>query len=197
MFPDFPSTKAEVSKAITRRITAIEMEMNPVLAQMKSFTQYEGRTLAYEQVEFGMKMQDAEEQKVSFEIRLDEVPQLTGQALEQKLRSIAGKMAALRMKTFYARMDEATEQTGNRFDAGGQPPSGKMLLDFMGMGEWGFDKTGKPAMSFVIHPDTLPALKKAADEVENDPELKRRHDEIVSRQREQWLDRENRRKLVD
>src|SRR5260370_10999129 len=112
MFPEFPATKAEVLKAITRRITAIELEMNPVLAQMKSFTQHEGRALAYEQVEFGMKMQEAEEQKVPIEIHLDEIPQLTGQALEQKLRSIAEKMRTLKMKIFYARMDQAPEQTG-------------------------------------------------------------------------------------
>lgn len=178
-------------------MSELETELHPVLGQIGSFTQHEGRTLAYEQVEFGMKTQESQAHQTPFEIRLDEVPHLTGQALDQKLRGIAEAMGAQKMKIFYERIDEATEQTGNRYDARGKPPNGEMLLDFMSAGEWGFDKAGKPNMSFVLHPNMVPAMKKAADEVENDPELKRRHDEIVARHYERWLARENRRKLVD
>lgn len=197
MLPDFPNAKAEVMKGIYRRIKALELEIAPVFAEMGSYIQHEGRTLVYEQAEFGTKTQEAEEHQIAVQIRFDEVPQLTGQNLDDKLRGIAKQTTEANMKVFYARMDEATEQTGNRFDAAGQPMSGKMLLDFMEMGEWGFDKSGKSNMSFLIHPSMSPTLKKASDEVENDPELKRRHDDIVRRQRDQWLVRENRRKLVD
>lgn len=184
-------------KGITRRIKALELEMNPVFAEIGSYVQHEGRTLVYEQAEFGTKIQEAEEHQVAIQIRFDEVPRLTGQNLDDKLRGIAKQTAEENMKVFYARMDQATEQTGNRYNAAGQPMSGKMLLDFMDMGEWGFDKSGKSNMSFLIHPSMSPALQKASDEVENDPELKRRHDDILRRQRDQWLIRENRRKLVD
>jgi hypothetical protein len=67
----------------------------------------------------------------------------------------------------------------------------------MDMGEESFDKTGKPTNTFVIHPDMFPALKKASEEVENDPELKGRLESINRRKFEQWIARENRRKLVD
>lgn len=184
-------------KGIMRRITALELEIAPVFARMGSYVQYEGRTVDFEQVEFGAKTQEAEQHQFAVQIRLDEVPHLFGQNLDDKLRGIAQQTAEAKMKMFYARMDEATTQSGNRFDAGGQPISGRMLLDFMEKGEWGFDRSGDSNMSFLVHPKMVPALRRASDEVENDPELKRRHDDITRRQRERWLDREDRRTLVD
>jgi hypothetical protein len=197
MLPDFPTTKAEVMKGIAQRITALELQIAPVFARMSSYVQYEGRRLDYEQAEFGTKEQQAEDHQVPFQIRVDEVPHLFGQNLDDKLIGIATQTAEAKMKMFYARMDEATEQTGNRFNAEGKPISGKMLLDMMEKGEWGFDESGKSNMSFLVHPAMLPALKKASDEVENDPALKRRSDDISRRQYGRWLDRENRRELVD
>jgi hypothetical protein len=197
VLPDFPKSKADVLRLISRRISALEKEQHPVLAQIRAFTQHEGRTIDLEQVDFGRKIQDAETHSVAVELRFDEVPSLTGNALEKKMRSLAEQSGALKMKSLFRKIDEATEQTGQRMDAGGKPIDGRMLLDMIDMAEGAFDKTGKPTNSFVVHPDMMPSLKKAADEVENDPELKRRLDSINRRQLQQWSDRENRRKLVD
>jgi hypothetical protein len=82
-------------------------------------------------------------------------------------------------------------------DAGGKPVSPEMLLEMIDTVQMEFGPDGQPRHSFVIHPDMLPAVKKIADQMENDPELKRRHAEILERQREAWAARESNRKLVD
>lgn len=197
MLPDFPKSKMDVLRLVTRRIAALEKEQHPLLAQIKTFTQHEGSTIEFEQVDYGKKTQDAEAHAISVELRFDEIPSLTGQALEKKMRLLAGQSGALKMKSLFAKVEEATEQTGQRLNAEGKPIDGRMLLDMIDMTEGGFDKSGKPTSSFVVHPNILPSLKKASEEVENDPELKRRLESINSRQLQQWADRENRRKLVD
>lgn len=197
MLPDFPKTKAELLRLAIRRIAELEGEGHPILAQIKTRTQHEGTSIHFDQVDFGKKTQQAEEFSVPVVIRFDEVPTLFGEALNRKLTSIAEQSGALKMKLFYARIDEATKQTGLRLDAKGKPLDARMLLDMIDMAEGGFDRSGKPTSSFLVNPNLIPALKKASEEVESDPELKRRLESINRRQYQQWLDRENRRKLVD
>jgi hypothetical protein len=197
VLPNFPESKADILRLVTRRISMLEKEQHPVLAQIKTFTQHEGRTIDFEQVDFGRKTQNAEAQAVSVELRFDEIPSLVGEVLEKKMRLLADQSGALKMKSMFAKIHEATEQTGNKLDAKGKPIDGRMLLDMIDMAEGAFDRTGKPTNSFLVHPNMMPSLKKASDEVENDPELKRRLDSINRRQFQQWVDRENRRKLVD
>lgn len=168
-----------------------------MLAQMKSFTQHEGKSLRFQRVDFGEKLQDSEERTCSVEIRVDEVPELIGEALDAKLRHLAEQSGAYKMQMMFARMDEATEQTGQRINAMGKPLDGPLLLDMIEMAEGAFDSFGRPTNSFLVHPVMMPTLKRVSEEVERDPELKRRMESIKAKQLQQWIDRENRRKLVD
>ncbi|MGB0124908.1 MAG: hypothetical protein WA419_10170 [Silvibacterium sp.] len=197
VLPDFPKSKNELLRQVSRRIASLEKEQHPILAQIKTFTQHEGVTIQFEQVDYGKKTQEAEKQAVSVEIRIDEIPTLRGEALDKKMMLLADQAGSEKMKSLFARINEATEQTGQRLDAGGKPLDGRMLLDMMDMAECGFDRSGKPTNSFIVHPDIMPSLKRASEEVENDPELKRQLESINSRQLQQWVDRENRRKLVE
>ena len=197
MLPDFPRSKSELLRQVFRRIHDIEKAQHPILAQIKSFIQHEGITIEFDQTDYGKKRQDAEQQSISVQIRFDEVPTLVGDALEKKLALRAEQSGAYKMKTLFARLEEATEQTGQKLDAAGKALDARLLLDMIDTVEVGFDRSGKPTSSFLVHPNVLPALKRASEEVENDPELKRRLESINSRQLQQWIDRENRRKLVD
>ena len=84
VLPDFPKSKDDLLRVVTRRIRALEKEQHPVLAQIKTFTQHEGKTIQFEQVDYGKKTQQAEQKAVSIEIRLDEIPTLIGDSLEKK-----------------------------------------------------------------------------------------------------------------
>ncbi len=166
MLPDFPKSKAELLRVVARRIPVLEAEQNPLLAQIKGFTQHEGRSINFEQVDYGSKKQDAEVHEIPVEVRFDQIPFLIGKALEDKLRLLASLSGALKMKMLLARLDEAGEQTGQKLDAGGKPLDGRMLLDMIEIPEAEFDKSGKPTSSFLFHPDMMPAFTKASQELE-------------------------------
>jgi hypothetical protein len=76
MLPDFPKSKSEMIRLVGRRIHSLEIEEHPILAQLQTFKQYEGRSIQYEQVDFGKKIQQAEEKQVMVEIKFNEVPTL-------------------------------------------------------------------------------------------------------------------------
>ena len=70
-------------------------------------------------------------------------------------------------------------------------------MQMMDKVEMEFDQTGKPTTALVFHPDMTESFKKVAEQIENDPELKRSADAILARKREAWAARESNRKLVD
>ena len=197
MLPDFPELKAELGKIVLAGLAKCIHTGDPVLAEIKHFRQHEGTQMRYEQqggnvVQEGFEMMGAE-----FTILPEEVPDLVGPKLNAKLEEIARKMVEIEAKSFFNKMGEITREAGTSVDAGGKPMSPNLLLDMMETVQMEFDSKGKPTQRLVIHPDMVPALQKVTAEIENDPELKRRQDDILSRQREAWSAREGNRKLVD
>jgi hypothetical protein len=198
MLPDFPEFKAELSKFLLAQIRQKINQTSPILRGIKRFTQHEGSLHKYEQlpegavVENQFQMSSAETQT-----HVEEVPQLIGPKLDAKLDELAAQMVAHMEKSLFKTIEDSCDQAGTTVHAQGQPMSPELLLEMMGKMQMDFDETGRPTASFVIHPDLLPSTKAVAELIENDPELKRKHEELLERQRAAWAARESNRKLVD
>ncbi len=199
MLPDFPELKRGVLEDAYNTMKRILYERHPVLAEIKSYTQHEGRAMRYEQVGYGEKQEDLEAHSFAIEISMEEVPTLIGQKLTEKMATLADAVGEQQMKTLFAKHEEATLMTGNRFDATGKPMDGAMLLDITETMPVDFDPQGNilPTSTFITHPDMMPTYKAAIEEIENDPVLQSRHRETLRKQHADWLNREDRRKLVD
>jgi hypothetical protein len=197
MLPDFPALKAEIERAISAKLRRRVDTGDPVLAQLRTLMHREGGQVRYEQQGCGTVQEGFENIGAHFEVRITDVPALVGEKLDAKLEEMAQELISQSAKIFFKKVGEACQKAGTSIDVGGQPLSPEMLLDMERSAQMEFGPDGKPTHSFVIHPDMLPAVKKVAEQIENDPELKRRHAEILERQREAWAARENNRKLVD
>ena len=197
MLPDFPALKSEIFKIVAANLNHRVQSGDPVLAQIKHFKQNEGTRMSYQQLGGGKVEEGFEKIGAEFSIDLKDVPDLVGDKLDKKLEEIARELIAISARSFFKKMGEITEKAGTSIDAHGKPVSPEMLLQMIGTVQLEFDSDGNPTQSFVVHPDMIPALKKVAEEIENDPQLKRRHEEILERQREAWSARESNRKLVD
>lgn len=197
MLPDFPALKAEIQRIILAKLRLRIDTGDPVLSQIKGFTQHEGREMRYEQHGGGTVQEGFEEIGTGFEIPIADVPFLIGEKLNAKLEEIAQDIIAQSAKRFFKKVGESSEKAGTSMDAGGKPVSAELLLDMTEKMQTAFTSDGSPLGSWIVHPDMLPAMKKASEEIENDPELKRRQADILERQREAWIARESNRKLVD
>jgi DNA topoisomerase IB len=197
MLPDFPTLKAEVERIILTGLRQRVRRGDPILSKIKGFTQHEGTQLRYEQ-QGGTTVQEGFEKiGMEFQVPIADIPDLAGEKLNAKLDEMARELTSQEAKAFFKKMGEICEAAGTSLDAGGQPATPEMLLDMMDKVQMEFEPDGKPSQSFVVHPDTVPALQKIAEQIENDPKLKRRNEEILERQREAWLARESNRKLAD
>jgi len=197
MLPDFPALKAEVLKLVLTKLRQRVDTGDPVLSRVGRFRQHEGVQMRYEQQGGAIVQEGFEKIGTEFTVLPAEVPTLIGEKLDAKLEEMAQELISLEAKGFFKKVREISEKAGTSLDAGGKPVSPEMLLDMISKVQMEFGPDGKPRQTFVMHPDMLPALKKASDEIENDPELKRRNAEILERQREAWAARESNRKLAD
>jgi hypothetical protein len=197
MLPDFPKLKTEVQRDVVARIRRRAESADSVVSQIKRFTQHEGRNMRYDRIDAPPAESGPEEIGVRFEVLLSDVPDLIGPKLDAKIEEIAQEIAKQQAKMFFRRFEETCDEVGNAVNANGQPLSAEHLLEMFSNVQMNFGPDGRPTGQFVIHPDMVPALTKAGEELESDPELKRRHEDILRRQREEWATRESHRKLVD
>jgi len=197
MLPDFPSLKAEMQKLVEAKMHHLVDTGDPVLSQIKRYTQHEGTDTQYEQHGGKTVRSGPEEIGVAFEVKMEEIPELVGEKLDAKLKAIAQEITSKQAQSFFKKVGESCDEVGNTVDAGGKPITPELLLEVFSRIETEFDENGNPTTSLVIHPNQVPALKKVANQIENDPDLGRRNQEILERQREKWAARESNRKLVD
>lgn len=197
MLPDIPDTKIEISNAIRAYIERKINSDHPILAQIKHVTQHEGTVHEYQQVGFGMVSEGYRELAVPVTIPLDEIPQLVGERLTEKLNQMASDLGKQQMRMLFEKLDESTEKAGTKIDNEGKPISADSILQMMEMAQVDFDRGGRPRSSLVMHPEMVDTVRKIDEQIKNDPELNARAETIRRKHYESWLGRENNRKLVD
>lgn len=197
MLPEFPALKSELTKIASVMIRRMVRASDPILAQVKSFTQHEGLNLRYERFQAAPIESGPQRIQVPVELKPEEVPTLVGEQFSARLDGIAKVVVRQEMKHFFDKVERDSKEVGTALDAEGKPLTGAMLLDALSLPQGEFDEDGHSHSQIVIHPDMAPALKRAGEEIENDPALKQRQEEIFERKRNEWRARESNRKLVD
>ncbi|HKW73934.1 MAG TPA: hypothetical protein VJN64_00285 [Terriglobales bacterium] len=201
MLPDLPNSKRELEQYIFLRLHAAIKERNVLARHSKSIVQHEGDRMAHDQItREGKRIVESEYERAEAGIMvpIEEVPTMVGPKLIEKLDQMADDIASQTSRSGYKKLDEVLTETGAGIDAGGKPLDAEMYLQALEGMEINFDpETLQPTFVIVIHPDLTPAMMKVKDTVENDPNFKRRYDDLIARKLKDWRDRESNRRLVD
>ena len=201
MLPDFPKSRRELYQRLRLRMDLAVQTKSPLRALGTSITQHEGMLHSYEQItERGIRSvtEGMEEVAVPIEVKIEEIPDLVGDKLFAKLDAIAEEAARQVSRITFHKMDEVTREADMTVDAAGSPPTKEIWLEMFQKMQIDFDeKTGKPELTMIMHPVMAEAMKKLWSEWENDPLFMKRYNELLAQKREEWRDRESRRKLVD
>ena len=95
-------------------------------------------------------------------------------------------------------VEEAAEEVGNVVHADGELTQDKYLEIFRTI-DMDFDPTTlklAPGFRWVMHPDMAARVVPKVQEWEKDPAFNAKYERIMATKREEWRDREARRKLV-
>lgn len=198
MLPDFPHFKAEIRAWAVQEFKNAVAIQTPFFSEIKSSGQHEGHRSSYEDEQGNIKKLSYRRLQSQYFIRGDDIPATSFDDIRRRMLKTAEDMAQKKMKMLIEAMNEITESTGNVVDAKGKPLSADAFLDSLDKIEMGFDEDGQPRMPAVLCGTTIAEqMKNALQQIDSDPAVKQRLNDIISRKRESWRDRESRRKLVD
>lgn len=197
MLPDFPEIKNKWStrfyNSITQRIRQV-----PILAQVSRITHFEGDGMKTTDVEGRTESSEYDTMSGMFEISRKDLIDQGPACLNGEIDRIVQKLADQQISAMLERVRESTRRTGNLVSTGGQGFDSEHFLSLLEKIEIDFDDDGRHnTLSFVVPPGLQNQLQAKMGEWMKDASFRNKHDEIISKKRQEWNDRESNRKLVD
>jgi hypothetical protein len=199
MLTDFPDLKRRLL-TITRIAFHHKVREHGLIGTIKQMPYFEGNRFETQDVEGDVQTSEPKQTVIPISVGRAALIEEGVNAYMKAMMGAVGQQQQNLAQLFHEKMNEVTERTGNKVDAGGQPFSPSLFLDLFEKVDIDFDEDGEPDMSsvrIVVHPKLGRLLQQKVPEWEADPVFQQRRDEIIARKRIEWSDRESNRKLVD
>lgn len=199
MFPDFAKAKARTQRDFLRSVERQVPNLTPLLQGIAKFRQHEGRNSQLTRLDDSTQTTNYRRAEFSFTMSREEHKHFDPSSLVQKLVDAARKIGEDQTKHMLEAVGKAADEVGNVVHADGELTKDK-FLDVLRRVAMDFDpKTLEiaPGFMWVMHPDMAAKVVPRMQEWEKDPEFNAKHERLMELKREEWRDREARRKLVD
>jgi hypothetical protein len=197
VLPDIVSLKSEIAERLSATFRErVNAYLGAVHEMPRNFIK-EGRSPAIIRPDGSRDETKLKQTTAEIEIRTAEVPALTLQDRIDKLDTAAREMASQISRNAFAEINRAVEAVGNVVDSGGKRLSADTYLEVLEKMQLDFGEDGKPRGLTVVVP---PALRERAAEtikqLRDDPEYKKRYEDLLAKKRREFNAREAARKLV-
>lgn len=194
MLPDFPETKRLFNRFFRTYMRRRAREISPYGAvQTRHF--HEGRAMKITRADQSVSTSGMEQLSVLFEIKYDEIENLTLQKAIEKHDAMIVEMVQKQINFIRERMSseipesQSLDAKGRRFDA-------QILIEILEKMQIDFYPDGTPHEIFLDPPPTPEVMAAVDKEFESKPELKMKFDKLMEKKKEEWHAREADRKLV-
>jgi hypothetical protein len=196
MLPDFPKLKERLlieHSAKFKRQTDSQM---PIMSKIKSVPSHEGHCFSIERTDGVVERQDFIEMQVPIVIsRQLSFPDTIDQ-IAQRTRELSSNVAKQMELLFQTRFEETMKEVGNAVDMQGAPLTFETFLDMLDRVDMDFDNFGMPEWPEIHPPAMREVLRQQSVRLSTESQLRERAESILKKKREDWRDRESRRRLV-
>jgi hypothetical protein len=196
MLPDFLKARAALKKR----------QHSFLIDQIRAFTPPYMRQASYKNIYEGSHLSVRYEDGIMYEkpISIIRVETQTGMISEIKINpnkiyeyctQMAKDFVEQQIKHMFQTLAEVSEITGNVVEGGAfNVESVFAILEKMSIA---FDESGQPQFPTIFtSPDNIQVVADILLQIESDPTLKLRHEQLIETKRTEWNDRQNSRKLV-
>ena len=197
MLPAFPSAQKIANDEFQKRIFAAKAEIFPLDLHPPNHLIVEGKSSDYQRDDGVVKPVEMKRHEVSVMVDTKDGKGLTLDMFDQKARELGEGMGKQFWESITAAMDECVKETGNTLTIKKGEFKKEDFLKFLDMGEHSFDENGKLQNTFVMGSSMFEEFKKCQAEWNNDPDFTMRVEDILRRKREEFNEREARRRLVE
>lgn len=196
MLPDFPKTKALIGKRYLKRFHDTHSQVLGPFMDMPQSPVHEGHRFGLVREDGKLDEMEWKMIKASETIKLDEVENWTDEQIYAHYERMAKQMAFQQKKMTFEEINKAVKGVGNEISLNGPPSAEGILQTYERMWvEFQDDGTHVP-LTLVCSPEAQPHFARAFQELESDPEMRKRFEELMQRKRNEWRERESARKLV-
>jgi hypothetical protein len=198
VLPDLVALKVDIQFRITSYLRNAIRARQGVFAQAPRYTLHEGTSTRTIRADSSVEDTELKEASAEMSIPFEEIPRMTPASMQKKLDEIAEKMAGQMVGHMFESLNTTLDKAGQTIDAKGKGLTTELFFELLEKVEVQFDEDGEveDGHRFVVGPQLLPQVQKLQEEAERNPEVKRRHEEILKKKWLEWRDREAARKLV-
>jgi hypothetical protein len=196
MLPDLPSLKREIQKILDRHLNKqIQNQLGFISESPKHIIQEGNRTRI---IRANGSIQESELKQASTEmvLNMDDFALLTPEKRLSMINDTADKMAKKMASVLWGSLTDDLDKAGQVVDQQGKPLDPEAIFSMFEKIQLEFDETGRHTSSLVLSPELFPKAAKVMEQIQAEPSLRKRYEEIITRKRMQWRDREAARKLV-
>ena len=197
MLPDYPQIKAELKTATEEFMQFRFRQYLGPLADIPEVRVFEGNSKKHFGRTGGSHESPMIDITAKMNIHKDDLPNRSLWQHLGDLDSLAKDMAYKMSTRVYQGISKAVDDAGNVVSTQGIGFRPDALLEAMAKVAVEFEQDGTPRMpSFHVGEQNAEALRNALQEMERDPEMRRRQSDIMKQKREEWRAREASRRLV-
>ena len=197
MLPDYPLLKKEIREVLDVFIRKKVEQYSVAIQQIPKTKLFEGKGTVIKRRTGDEDPTNFMSSKTGFELKYDEIPEMSINDILTKLDQAALDMAGKMEINFFKSISEQLDKADRTFEQEGKPLTGKTILNALRNIFISFDKNGKPSLPSIFLGSKLEnSMKKAIKEIEENPELKKEEKEILLQKKEEWRAEEASRKLV-
>ena len=197
MLPDYPQIKAELKTATEEFMQFRFRQYLGPLADIPEVRVFEGNSKKHFGRTGGSHESPMIDITAKMNIHKDDLPNRSLWQHLGDLDSLAKDMAYKMSTRVYQGISKAVDDAGNVVSTQGIGFRPDALLEAMAKVAVEFEQDGTPRMpSFHVGEQNAEALRNALQEMERDPEMRRRQSDIMNQKREEWRAREASRRLV-
>lgn len=198
MLPDFPTEKEKLLKRWSDFLEQKRREYLGFFADTPGYRHYEGNRWITTRADGSVFETNYKTIESGLSIHVNEVPDLTPDKIARKLAAVAREIADQMEHEIFQTFIRGAEKSGRSVRSKQQPFDRNTFLDALEAIDVSFDSAGKiHGLTVFIPPSVAERIKDELEEWEHDSEFNARYERIVEQKREEWRDRESRRKLVE
>ncbi len=192
MLPDFPVVKKAQADNYNAYLERSIRGGDPFLKQIRHKKIHEGDRSVIEHGDGYVVDDPFQEFEATLEVKIQDVIEKGVEVFYEAAAALIEEMQEKQAKLIFQRIDESTQRTGNVVDGKGQDLAAS-FLEALERVQVEFDSDGNPELQVVVHPNMRDKMLKLM----SDSTLRIQYEQLLSKKREEWRDRENNRKLVD
>jgi hypothetical protein len=195
MLPDFTETKHLFSRFFQTYMRRKMREMSPFgMVQVRHY--HDGRAMKVVRDDQSESKSDMQRLSTELHIKLDEIEGLTLNNVIQKFDVMIADMVSKQANLVRERIGSEMPES-QTIDAKGRKLDAELVLEMKEKMQIQFNPDGtQQEIFFDGHLFTPEAIAAVKQEFQNSPELQKRHEDLMTKKREEWRAREADRKLV-